>query len=269
MVVRGMFGLCLFILTIFLSHTALAAPIYPAKAVREYPHDKESYTQGLVVVNGQIWESSGHYGRSWVVRYQLGEVPSKKARRTLPQDVFAEGIALKDNVVFLLTWREGKLFQLDRDDLNIQSSKPYPPSWKLKEGWGMTTIGEDFAVSDGSHLVRIIDAKTLNLKKTLHVIEGEEKIEQINELEYVEGVLLANIWYSDKIAAINPKTGRVIFWIDLSPLRKKLGKDAEVANGIAWDKKNKKLYVTGKNWDRLFEITLPRSPSERWGLSRK
>ena len=241
----------------FSSGAEAAAPVYPAKGVKEFPHDKESYTQGLILLDGQFVESSGHYGRSWIVRYKLGEIPPKKARQALPEDIFAEGIARKENALFLLTWREGALFQLNLKDLKIRSRKGYPPSWGLKEGWGMATIGEDFAVSDGTHRVRIIDGKTFKLKKIIDVTDGQGKIELLNELEWVDGVLLANVWYSDKIAAINPMTGRVTYWIDLSALRSKLGKGAEVANGIAWDKKNKKLYVTGKNWDKLFEIALP------------
>ena len=242
-------GLAVFIF----ASAANAAPLYSVDVLATLPHDRTSFTQGLLVDGDDFVESSGQYGVSRIVRYSIGE---KKPRvvGSLPKEFFAEGVALHRGNLYLLTWRENRLLVLERHTLKLKEKRRYPDSWRASEGWGLTSDGKQLMMSDGTDRILFIDSGNLRLIRTLHVADGNVPVRELNELEFAEGVLLANIWYRDKIAGIDPATGKVLFWLDISPLRLKLAKGADVANGIAWDAQRGKLYVTGKYWDKTFVI---------------
>ena len=141
--------------------------------------------------------------------------------------------------------------------LKLKEKRRYPDPWRVSEGWGLTSDGKQLMMSDGTDRILFIDSGNLRLIRALRVADGNVPVRELNELEFAEGVLLANIWYRDKIAGIDPATGKVLFWLDISPLRLKLAKGADVANGIAWDAQRDKLYVTGKYWDKIFVIAPP------------
>lgn len=259
----GVFVRWLALMAILCAGIADAAPLYPAKLIQALPHDRALFTQGLLVDEDEFIESSGLYGLSQVIRYAVGETPPR-VRASLSKELFAEGAALHGEEIFLLTWREKTLLTLDRRTLKPIKRQRYPNEWGISEGWGLASDGESLIVSDGTDRLLFVDAKTLHVKKTLRVTDDGLPVRDLNELEYARGVLLANIWYRDEIAAIDPISGRVLFWLNLAPLRAHLEKGAEVANGIAWDAPKGRLYVTGKYWDKMFLIATPhRLPGEK------
>lgn len=230
--------------------------VVPLKVVRTFPHDRSSFCQGLVVENGRLYESTGHYGES-----RLRQVDIQSGRPTvdvaMPDTVFAEGITILNGVLYQLTWKENVMLTYDPTTLKQTGGIPYrqiDPS--LKEGWGITHNGRQLIISDGSSFIRFVDAKTMKTVRTIKVKDGFRTISKLNELEYVNGLILANIWYSNQIAVIDPATGRVRSWLDATKLRPaEVAKDREAAlNGIAWDAASKKLYITGKNWPVMYEV---------------
>ena len=255
------FSLCFFVFyelfAVFISAvSASAAPLYSVDLLQTLPHDRTTFTQGLLVDGDELVESSGLYGASRVVRYPIGE-RKPRVRTPLPKELFAEGLALHRGNLYLLTWREKIFLVLDRHTFKLRKKQRYPDQWGISEGWGLTSDGEQLILSDGTDRLLFIDPATLLPTRILRITDGNLPVRELNELEFAAGVLLANIWYQDKIAGIDPASGRVIFWLDLSPLRLKLGKGADVANGIAWDAQSGKLYVTGKYWDKIFVIAPP------------
>jgi glutamine cyclotransferase len=170
---------------------------------------------------------------------------------TLNPQYFGEGVTIVGDNIYQLTWKNQAALVFDRRTFKFQRSFPY-----RGEGWGLTYDGTHLIMSDGTQRLRFIDPKTFRTVSRLRVMEGNREISQLNELEYVEGEIYANVWHSDRIARISPKTGKVLGWIDLSGLIKpgEVNHEEAVLNGIAYDAKNKKLYVTGKNWPKLFEI---------------
>lgn len=255
------FSLCFFVfcelLAVFVFTIAVnAAPVYSVDLLQTLPHDRTTFTQGLFVDGDDLVESSGLYGASFVVRYPMGE-GKPRVFTTLPKELFAEGITLHQGNLYLLTWREKTFLTLDFHTFKLRKKLRYPDQWGISEGWGLTSDGKQLILSDGTDRILFIDPGTLLRTRVLRVTDGNLPVRELNELEFAEGVLLANIWYQDKIAGIDPVSGRVIFWLDLSLLRLKLGKGADVANGIAWDAQRGMLYVTGKYWDKIFVIAPP------------
>jgi glutamine cyclotransferase len=175
-------------------------------------------------------------------------------KRDIPAQYFGEGIAAVGNVIIGLTWTNQTGLIFDIDTLQLQQTFSYPG-----EGWALTTDGERIYMSDGTPYIRVLDPKTLRQVRRIHVTADGEPVTQINELEWVEGQIYANIWQTDKIARIDPLTGRVVGWIDLTGLSAQAavapGSD-NVLNGIAYDAAQRRLFVTGKNWPKLFEIEL-------------
>lgn len=229
------------------------APVQGYEIVNVYPHDPKAFTQGLVFDDqGQLYEGTGLYGESTLRKVELktGQ-PDQAAYFTLDQRYFGEGIAIVGDSIIQLTWRNQVAFVFDRQTFQYQKQFPY-----RGEGWGLTYDGSKLIMSDGTSRLRFIDPKTFRTSQLLKVMDGKREVTNLNELEYVEGEIYANVWHSDRIARISPKTGKVLGWIDLKGLLKpdEVDHDQAVLNGIAYDARNKKLYVTGKNWPKLFEI---------------
>ncbi|MBN1566842.1 MAG: glutaminyl-peptide cyclotransferase [Acidobacteria bacterium] len=227
-------------------------PEYSYKVIHAYPHDPGAYTQGLVYLNGFLYESTGQNGRSSLrkVRLETGEVLQQI---NLPREYFGEGIAILKDEIIQLTWQSRKGFVYSLSDFRLLRRFSF-----TGEGWGLTTHGSDLLMSDGSSEIRILDGRTLREKRRIKVRDGELRITQLNELEMVDGQIFANVWQTDRIARISPQSGKVLGWIDLQGLlgpMYRMETDA-VLNGIAYDPASKRLFVTGKLWPRLFEIKL-------------
>ena len=227
-------------------------PVWNAKVVATYPHDTGAYTQGLIIENGQMFEGTGQYGNS-----TLREVDLKtgKVSRSISLDkqYFGEGITILDGKIFQLTWKNNFCFVYDRKTFQYKEYFRYP-----YEGWGLTNNGKELILSDGSSELRFIDPNSFKEVRRISVKSGTERIKNLNELEYVNGEIWANIWYEDRIARVSPENGKLLGWIDLSGLYPKSQRDDrdQVLNGIAQDPDTKKIYVTGKNWPKLFEIEI-------------
>lgn len=232
--------------------TGKPAPEYTFEVVQSFPHDPEAFTQGLVYHAGFLYEGTGLEGQSSLrkVRFETGEVVRGVG---LDRQYFGEGIAIVQNKIVQLTWKSQIGFVYDLTTFRRLRDFSY-----TGEGWGLTSNGTDLFMSDGSSDIRVIDSATFHEKRRIHVHDGSTPVDQLNELEIVEGQLFANIWQTDRIARISPQTGQVVGWIDLSGLLSpmyRIGSGA-VLNGIAYDSAKKRLFVTGKLWPRLFEIRL-------------
>jgi glutamine cyclotransferase len=227
-------------------------PEYSYRVVHVYPHDSNAFTQGLVYLNGFLYESTGLNGRSSLrkVRLETGEVLQ---RVDLPPEYFGEGIAILNNEVVQLTWRSHKGFIYRLSDFRLLREFPF-----TGEGWGLATYGRDFLMSDGSAEIRVLDGRTLREKRRIEVRDGNLPIPRLNELEMVEGQIFANVWQTERIARISPESGKLLGWIDLQGLPSLVGhlQPDAVLNGIAYDPARKRLFVTGKLWPSIFEIQL-------------
>lgn len=249
-------SLCILVTLLILTLPAAAgavSPTYDCYVVGDYSHNVETSTQGLFFHNGELYESSGGYGKSYVARVDLdtGRVLEKK---TLPEKYFAEGIAPYGNAFLMLTWKSGKGFVYRLGSLEKTGEFAYRPKQAANEGWGLTFNGDRFIMSDGTARLHQHDTKQFTRLGSITVKDGDKPITRLNELEFVNGYILANVWKSDRIAVIDATTARVRAWIDLAPLRERLFSGAGVANGIAYNHETGELYVTGKNWNRLFAI---------------
>ena len=225
---------------------------YTYKIVKVYPHDPEAYTQGLVYKDGYFYEGTGLNGRSSLrkVRLETGEVVQ---RVDLPPEFFGEGIALLEAKIFQLTWKAGTGFIYDARDFQLLRKFSYPG-----EGWGLNTDGHLLYMSDGTPEIRVLNPETLKEVRRIKVHDGDSPVQELNELEFINGEIFANIWQTDRIARISPRTGKVVGWIDLSGILSPMYRrtpDA-VLNGIAYDPQGRRLFVTGKLWPNVFEITL-------------
>jgi glutamine cyclotransferase len=243
----GLTSLCL------ASIAGAAVPVQGYAVKHSYPHDAQAFTQGLYFRDGFLYESTGQYGSSSVRKVEIatGKVLQK---RDLPEQVFGEGIAQVGNDILALTWMNQGGFVLDAATFQAKATFRYQG-----EGWGLTTDGERAYMSDGSPYIRVLDPATMQEQRRIHVTADGKPVPKLNELEWVDGIIYANVWQTDRIARIDPLTGRVIGWIDLAGLSAKAGvaPDSDnVLNGIAYDSKQKRLFVTGKRWPRLFEIEL-------------
>jgi glutamine cyclotransferase len=217
------------------------------------PHDPAAFTQGLVFADGTFLESTGMYGESSLRRVEprTGRVI---ASVKLPADVFGEGLARLHGELFQVTWREHTCFVYDEATLARRRELTYEG-----EGWGLTSDGEALLVmSDGSAALRFLDPASLREVRRVAVHDGTRPVPRLNELEWVRGEILANVWLTSTIARIDPDTGEVRGWLDLSSLPEPHHDDADaVANGIAYDDAGGRLFVTGKRWRSVFEIAAP------------
>ncbi|HEX4945936.1 MAG TPA: glutaminyl-peptide cyclotransferase [Blastocatellia bacterium] len=232
-------------------------PMYTYEIVNTYPHDPNSFTQGLVFDNGVFYESAGlnaaHSGHSSLRKVEVttGKVLKKI---DVPEPYFAEGLALLNGKLFQLTWQDHKGFIYDHETFAKQGEFSYSG-----EGWGLTHDGKSLIMSDGSHQLRFLDPTTFQEQRRISVYDRDGRVEELNELEYVKGEIFANIWLDREgmVARIDPKDGKILGWIDLRGLKAKQdGPEADVLNGIAYDPAQDRLFVTGKKWSKVFEIRL-------------
>ncbi|HET7752112.1 MAG TPA: glutaminyl-peptide cyclotransferase [Terriglobales bacterium] len=225
--------------------------------VHAYPHDPKAFTQGLVYVDGHLYERTGLNGRSSLrmVDLQTGRILQ---HHELAAEYFGEGLTNWGSSLVQLTWKAGTAFVYDRFSFALQRTLHYPG-----EGWGLTQDGKSLIMSDGSPVLRFFDPRTFREIRRLSVVdENGQPVLDLNELEYVRGEIYANVWHTDRIARISPRTGKVLGWIDLSGLidKSQLSDPDAVLNGIAYDSRFDRLFVTGKLWPKLFEIKVVRRP---------
>jgi glutamine cyclotransferase len=224
---------------------------YTYQVIYKYPHDPDAFTQGLVYHDGVFYEGTGLYDESTlrIVDPDTGE-PTKMIN--LDPAYFAEGVTILDDRVYQLTWRQhiGFIYTLELELVGNFTVEG--------EGWGLATDGEYLILSDGTSTISYLDSETLTPVDTITVTFEDSEIDQINELEYIDGLIYANIWQTDMIAVIEPETGEIISWIDLTGLSDELDNQIgiNVLNGIAYDQANDRLFVTGKLWPNIFEIKL-------------
>lgn len=227
-------------------------PVYGFEVVRVYPHDPDAFTQGLEFHEGELLESTGRYPSS-VRRVRLEDGVILQ-RRELDDDYFGEGLTAVGDRVLTLTWKNGKAFAW-----NAETLEPEGEYAVAGEGWGLTHDGTRLILSDGTAALRFLDPVTLAETGRVPVTLQGRPISRINELEWIEGEVFANLWQTDYILRINPTTGAIVGIIDLTELmpdRSGLDPTDAVLNGIAWDPEGRRLFVTGKNWPKLFEIRL-------------
>ena len=233
-------------------------PTYSYRVVHSFPHDPDAYTQGLLYDNGFLYESTGQYGQSSLRKVEL-ETGTVVQLHQLDDRFFAEGLALFGNRLLQLTWLANKGFAYRLDSFEQLAEFAYPT-----EGWGLTYDGELLVMSDGSATLYFRDPFTFAEVSRITVAAQGRPVSQLNELEWIAGEVFANIWQTDTIARIDPTTGQVAGWIDLTGLLSdadRRGSNAEVLNGIAYDSGGERLFVTGKQWPKLYQIELiPPSP---------
>ena len=224
-------------------------PPWRVKVVAAYPHDVTAFTQGLTVYDARMYEGTGRYGASSLRRVdiQTGRI---ERMVSLDKAYFGEGITVLDNRLYQFTWRNDIAIVYDVETFTVLETLNYG-----HEAWGLTNDGTHLIVSDGTATIRFLDPRTLQPVKHLTVHAGARMVDRLNELEYVRNEIWANIWYVDKIVRISPNDGKVLGWIDLSELYPHGVRSKEdVLNGIAFDAVSDRVFVTGKNWSRLYEI---------------
>ena len=245
-------------LALFADPAVATPPAPPAiercgyRIVHSYPHDATSFTQGLFWDEGHLYEATGQYGRSRVARLDL-KTGKALAQAKLPPDQFGEGITRWGDQIIGVTWQGGVGNRWSIKDLKSVGTFRYQG-----EGWGLTMVGDALVLSDGTPDLRFLDPATMKEQKRVTVRFAGRPITMINELETIDGQIWANIWMTDFIVRIDPATGNIVSLVDLSGLKADAGASGSdsVLNGIAWDAKKKRLFVTGKYWPKLYEIAL-------------
>lgn len=230
-----------------------APPQYGYTVVKAYPHDPGAFTQGLLWRDGFLYESTGLHGRSSVRKVTL-ETGVPEQERLIDSRHFGEGVVDWKDRLITLTWQDEMGFIFDLATFERIGEFSYPG-----EGWGLTRDETRIIMSDGASALRFLDPETLKETGRIQVTDDGKPVDNLNELEWVKGEVLANIWQTDRIARIDPKTGHVTGWIDLSGLLgpdDHAGRQVDVLNGIAYDAATDRLFVTGKLWPKLFEIRL-------------
>lgn len=247
-----------------------AAPVFTYTVVKTFKHDSKAFTQGLVFHDGFLYESTGNYGDSTLRKVDL-ETGSVVKKKDLDNKFFAEGMTVFNGKIYQITWREKTGFVYD-----VATLEPLKEFKYQGEGWGLTNDGEQLIMSDGTHILRFLDPETFTVTRTVPVMkENGQPLFLLNELEYVKGEIWANIWHSEEtetgttqgrlpnigkpnyIARIEPKSGKVVGWIDLANISPDDTGDSEnTLNGIAYDAEKDRIFVTGKKWKKLFEITV-------------
>ncbi|MBR2859665.1 MAG: glutaminyl-peptide cyclotransferase [Alistipes sp.] len=223
---------------------------YTYEVVAEYPHLRTSYTQGLQFVDGELWEGTGEYGRSQLLRTDVASGKVLQSKK-LSKEEFGEGITILGDKIYQLTWLNGKLHIYDKATLRHLATHTYKG-----EGWGLTSDGEKLYMSDGTNYIRILNPETMAQERRIGVTLRGESLQYLNELEWIDGKIWANVYTTDHIVIINPENGVVEGVVNLSGILPEKERDykTDVLNGIAYDKATKRIFVTGKNWSKLFEI---------------
>jgi glutamine cyclotransferase len=239
------------VLAVLLSFGSVAAcaevPVATVRVVNTFPHDPDAFTQGLVVQGGELYEGTGRNGQSSLRRVAL-ETGEVLQRRNLGALYFGEGITIMNEKVYQLTWQSQLGFVYDRANFELKKTFFLPG-----EGWGITHDGTHLIVSDGTAQLRFLDPETQQEVKRITVTEDGLPLNRLNELEYVNGEVWANVWYTDFIVRIDPATGQLKGKVDLAGLHQTRGAD-DVLNGIAWDAAAERLFVTGKLWSAVYEV---------------
>ena len=223
---------------------------YGYRIVNTFPHAPTAYTQGLAFRDGFLFEGTGKHGQSSLRRVEL-ESGRVVQSHSLSRELFGEGITVFGDRIYQLTWRNGIAIVYDKESFRELKRLRYEG-----EGWGLTDDGTHLIMSDGSATLRFVDPEDFQVVRRLLVHSQGRRVDQLNELEYINGEIFANVWYRDYIARISPKTGEVTGWIDLRGLWPKRRDRDDVLNGIAYDAENDRLFVTGKNWPKLYEIQI-------------
>ncbi len=228
---------------------------YTYKILKVFPHDREAYTQGLQYWNGYLYEGTGQYGESSIRKtdMQSGNILSVL---NIDSQYFGEGITICNDKIYQLTWRSKKGFIYNLKTFTLESTFNYN-----SEGWGITTVGEHLIMSDGSNKLYHVTPSGFSIIKEVEVYDHNGEVSQLNELEYVNGLVWANVWLTDRIVAIDPETGVVKAELDMTGLlpesdRAGLNEKDDVLNGIAWNAEKNTFYVTGKRWPKIFEIKI-------------
>ena len=226
--------------------------LYGYEVVNMYPHEITAFTQGLIYRDGHLWEGTGKNGLSRLARIDL-ETGELLQNAPLASRYFGEGIEMIGDRVYQLTWRAHMVFVYDRESLEQLETH-----YNAREGWGLAWNGEHLILSDGSARLQFIDPEGFVPVREIVVTVRDQPLSQLNELEYIDGEIWANVWQTDFIVRIDPETGVVNSIVDLTGLsaQTELGSSEAVLNGIAWDSENRRLFVTGKHWANLFEIEL-------------
>jgi len=242
--------------------TQTPVPVYGYEIVNTYPHDSRAFTQGLIFHDGWLYESTGEYGDSTLRRVNL-KTGKVEQEFELSRDYFAEGLTIFNEKLYQITWKEKAAFVYDLKTFKMLQEFDYPG-----DGWGLTHDDTHLIMSDGSHVLRFVDPATFKTDRTISVFrEDGSPLMNINELEYIKGEIWANIWHSElpnvlgkpnRIARINPASGKLVGWVDLNNISPDDVKrsDENTLNGIAYDAPTDRIYVTGKLWKKLFEIKL-------------
>ncbi|HEX2920232.1 MAG TPA: glutaminyl-peptide cyclotransferase [Bacteroidales bacterium] len=225
---------------------------YGYRIVHTYPHDKEAFTQGLFYHNGLLYEGTGQMSGSSLREVEL-ETSRVIRQRDLDASLFGEGITLYKDKIFQVTWENKVGFVYDIKSFEVHNTISYP-----MQGWGLTTVDDRIVLSDGSNILYFFEPEMFTVISRLEVYDDKGAIDMLNELEYINGEIWANVWMKDIIVRIDPKTGKVNSVVDLSGLLKAKDKtpETDVLNGIAWDKEGGRIFVTGKLWPKLFEISI-------------
>lgn len=228
-------------------------PVYSYKIVGTFPHDPKAFTQGLVVADGVFYEGTGLYGESSLRKVSL-EDGAVLVHVPLAEYFFGEGITILHDRIYQLTWLEQRGFVYDAETFEQLAYFTYKT-----EGWGLTTDGQSLIMSDGSSRLTFLNPDSFEPTRKLDVVGRSGAVTRLNELEYVNGELWANIWFSERIVRINPENGQVLGWIDLAELvalEREVNPGLDVLNGIAYDQAKDRLFVTGKFWSSIYEIEL-------------
>ena len=229
--------------------TADDGAVWVPQVVARFPHDSNAFTQGLIFHNGDLYESTGRYGESSVRRVDL-ETGRVERLQPINSNYFGEGLTLLGDRLYQLTWKSGTGFVYRLEDFRPIESFSYSG-----EGWGLTQDGEQLILSDGTATLRFLDPASYRVLRTVTVMDGDQPVIDLNELEYIDGEIWANVWYDERIVRIDPIDGRVLGWIDLSEIYPAEQRPADaVVNGIAWDAETDRIFVTGKLWPAIFEI---------------
>jgi glutaminyl-peptide cyclotransferase len=257
---RTKIAVCLLVLVPAAQSIGHELVTYGYRVVNVYPHDSNAFTQGLFFRDGKLYESTGQYGSSSIRRVSLttGEVLKKY---DLAGQYFSEGIVDWNDRLISVTWRSGMGFVFRLDDFSTLETFRF-----AGEGWGLTRDNSHIIMSDGTEKLRFLDPETFAEEKTLSVSLRNRDLLYLNELEWIEGAIFANVWQSNWIVRINPDSGDVTGLVDLSgllPESDRIPGHTDVLNGIAYDSARKRLFVTGKNWPSLFEIVLIEKTGEK------